>query len=82
MPSFQTKVLMVPLVGGNNCGIIPSNCMVGLASECMKGVVIQLLITPDKDTRQERQNIGSYIVTFSVAFILSQSIIKLCLMMT
>ena len=32
LPSFQTKVLMVPPVGGNNFGIIPPNCIDGLAS--------------------------------------------------
>ena len=32
VPSFQTKALMVPSVGGNNFGIIPPDCMVGLAS--------------------------------------------------
>ena len=32
MPSFQTKGLMVLLVSGNNFGIIPPNCMAGLAS--------------------------------------------------
>ena len=32
VPSFQTKALMVPPVAGNNLGIIPPDCMVGLAS--------------------------------------------------
>ena len=32
MPKFQTKALAVPPVGGNNFGVIPLNCMVGLAS--------------------------------------------------
>ena len=32
IPSIQAKALMVPYVGGNNFGIIPPNCMVGLAS--------------------------------------------------
>ena len=31
VPGFQTKALIVPPVGGNNFGIIPSNCIVDLA---------------------------------------------------
>lgn len=32
VPSFQTNALMVQPAGGNNFGIVPPSCIVGLAS--------------------------------------------------
>ena len=32
VPSFKTKALMVPPVGGSNLKIIPRSCMIGLTS--------------------------------------------------
>ena len=47
---------------------------------CYSGLKwMQVLSATDKDTRQECRNVGSWIVPFQVVFILSHSIIKLCL---
>ena len=37
VPGFQTKALMEQPIGGSNFGIIPSNCMVDLASKFRQG---------------------------------------------
>ena len=45
MPSFQTKELMVPLVGGNNFGIIPTVWLV--CQTCLSNVYMFAVFARD-----------------------------------